>query len=61
MSAAEMIAGLPNLSVAERRLAGAIFDLENEAEFLRGCVKRTDERFEVLDAMETDDGSTTTG
>jgi hypothetical protein len=62
MSAAEIIAELPKLSLAERRrLAGAIFDLETEAELLRDCDKRADERFAVLDAMETEDGSTSAG
>ena len=62
MSAAEIIAQLPKLSLAERRrLAGAIFDLETEAELLRDCDKRADERFAVLDTMETEDGTTSAG
>lgn len=53
MSTAEMIAELPKLSVAERRrLAGAIFDLEAEADLLRDCDERAAERFAALDAME---------
>ena len=59
MSASEIIAELPKLSFVERRrLAGAIFDLEVEAEILRDCDKRADERFAILDAMELEDGST---
>jgi hypothetical protein len=62
MSAAEIIAELPKLSPAERRqLAGAIFDMEAEAELLRDCDRRADERFAVLDAMETEDGPTSGG
>jgi hypothetical protein len=41
MSASEIIAELPKLSLADRRrLAGAIFDLEADAELLRDCDKR---------------------
>lgn len=59
MSAAEIIAELPKLSLAERRrLAGAIFDLEAEADLLRDCDQRAAERFTMLDAMEAEDGST---
>ena len=59
MSAAEIIAELPKLSLAERRrLAGAIFDLEAEADLLRDCDRRAAERFTMLDAMEAEDGST---
>lgn len=62
MSTAEIIAELPKLSLAERRrLAGAIFDLETEAELLRDCDKRAAERFAALDAMEAKDGSTSAG
>lgn len=62
MSAAEIIAELPKLSLAERRrLAGAIFDLEAEADLLWDCDQRAAERFAVLDAMESEDGSTSAG
>ena len=62
MSAAEIIAELPKLSLAERRrLAGAIFDLEAEADLLRDCDKRADEHFAELDAMEIEDGTASTG
>ena len=53
------MAELPKLSPAERRrLAGAIFDLEADAELLRDCDRRADERFALLDAMEVEDGKT---
>jgi hypothetical protein len=59
MRASEIIAELPKLSFAERRrVAGAIFDLETEADLLRDCDKRADQRFAELDAMESKDGST---
>jgi hypothetical protein len=62
MSASEIIAELPKLSPAERRrVAGAIFDLEDEAEVLRDCDKRADGRFAILDAMEAKDASTNAG
>lgn len=62
MSTAEIIAELPNLSREERRrLAGAIFDLEGEADLLRDCDGRANERFAMLDAMESEDGSTSAG
>ena len=48
-----MIAELPKLSRKERRqLAVAIFELEEEANLLRDCDRRADERFRVLDMME---------
>lgn len=59
VSAAEIIAELPKLSPTERRrLAGAIFDLETDAELLRDCDRRAEERFALLDAMEAEDGKT---
>jgi len=62
VSAAEIIAELPKLSLAERRrLAGAIFDLEAEADILHDCDKRADEHFAELDAMEIEDGTASTG
>jgi predicted RNase H-like HicB family nuclease len=46
MSASEIIAELPKLSLAERRrLAGAIFELEAEAQLLQDCDRRADEHF----------------
>ena len=62
MSASEIIAELPKLSPAERRrVVGAVFDLETEADILRDCDKRADQRFSELDAMESQDGSTGAG
>ncbi len=53
MSASEILAELPKLSREERRrLAAAIFDLEEEADLLRDCDRRADERFRMLDVME---------
>ena len=53
MSASEIIAELPKLSREERRrLAAAIFDLEDEADVLRDCDRRADDHFRMLDAME---------
>jgi len=57
VSASEIIAELPKLSRTERRqLAAAIFELEEEADLLRDCDRRADERFRVLDMMEEEDG-----
>ena len=48
-----MIAELPKLPRKERgQLAAAIFDLEEEADLLRDCDRRADERFRMLDMME---------
>jgi len=45
MSASEIIAELRKLSLADRRrFAGAIFDLEADAELPHHCDKRADER-----------------
>ena len=53
MSASEILAELPKLSREERRrLAAAIFDLEEEADLLRDCDRRADQRFRMLDVME---------
>ena len=54
-----MIAELPKLSRKERRqLAAAIFELEEEADLLRDCDRRADERFRTLDMMEEKDAET---
>jgi len=59
MSASEILAELPKLSHQERRrLAAAIFDLEGEADLLRDCDRRADERFRMLDLMEEKDAQT---
>jgi hypothetical protein len=62
MSASEIIAALPKLSLAERRrLAGAIFELEAEAKLLHDCDRRADEHFGTFDAMEAKDAKTKAG
>lgn len=59
MSAAEIFAELPKLSREERRrIAAAIFDLEEEAELLRDCDRRANENFRMLDVMEEKDAQT---
>jgi len=56
VSASEILAELPKLSHEDRRrLAAAIFDLEEEAELLRDCDRRADEHFRILDMMEEKD------
>ncbi len=56
MSTSEILAELPKLSREERRrLAEAIFDSEEEADVLRDCDRRADERFRMLDLMEQED------
>jgi hypothetical protein len=53
VSASEILAELPKLSRQERRrLAAAIFDLEEEVDLLRDCDRRVDEHFHILDVME---------
>ena len=57
MSASEILEELSKLSREERRrLAAAIFDLEEEADLLGDCDRRADERFRMLDVMEEKDG-----
>ena len=59
MSASEILGELPTLSREERRrLAEAIFDLEEEADLLRDCDRRADEHFRMLDVMEEKDAQT---
>jgi mRNA-degrading endonuclease RelE of RelBE toxin-antitoxin system len=56
VSTSEIIAELPKLSRKDRRrLAAAIFDLEEEADLLRDCDRRADEHFRMLDVMEEED------
>ena len=53
MSASQILAELPKLSHEDRRrLAEAIFELEEEADLLRDCDRRADEHFRILDLME---------
>ena len=57
MSTADIIAELPRLSHQERRqIIERILDLEQEAELLADCDRRALERFQMLDAMEAEDG-----
>jgi len=59
VSTSEILAELPKLSHQERRrLAAAIFDLEEEANLLRDCDRRADEHFRILDMMEEKDAET---
>ena len=59
MSTSEILAELPKLSHQERRrLAAAIFDLEEEANLLRDYDRRADEHFPILDMMEEKDAET---
>jgi hypothetical protein len=59
MSKSEMLAELPKLSRSERReLVEVIFQLEEEADLLRDCDRRADERFLMLDALEAEDAQT---
>jgi len=62
MSASEILAELPKLSRQERRrLAAAIFDLEEDADLLRDCDRRADENFRILDMMEEKDAQAGSG
>ena len=55
MSAAEIIAELPRMTVRERReIARRLFDLEADAEALRTADETADQAFQVLDQMEGD-------
>ena len=56
MSKAEIAAELPKLTAQERReLARLIFEMEEQAELLRDCDRRANERFLMLDALEAED------
>ena len=58
MSLAEIVEELPKLKREERReLARRIFEFaDEEAEILADCDRRAEERFQMLDAMEAEDG-----
>ena len=59
MSKAEIAAELTKLSPRERReLARLIFEMEEDAEVLGECDQNANERFLMLDAMETEDAKT---
>ena len=62
VSASEILAELPKLSREDRRrLAAAIFDLEEEADLLRDCDRRADEHSRILDMMEEKDAQVRRG
>jgi hypothetical protein len=62
MSTAEIIAELSRLSHNERReIIRHLLELEEDAELLADCDRRADERFLMLDAMEAEDGQSSTG
>jgi hypothetical protein len=57
MSTAEIIVELSRLSHTERReIMRRLLELEQDAELLVDCDRRADERFLMLDAMESEDG-----
>ncbi len=59
MSKAEILTALPNLAPQERReIVRRIFELEEGAQILADADRRADERFQMLDAMENEDGKT---
>lgn len=62
MSLAEIVEELPKLKRDERReLARRLFELPDEdAALLADCDRRAAERFQMLDAMEAQDGQTST-
>ena len=59
MSKSEIIMELSKLDKNDRReIARRIFELEDDAQVLADADRRADERFLMLDAMETKDGKT---
>jgi hypothetical protein len=55
MSAAEIMAELPRMTVRERReIARRLFDLQADAEALRTADETADQAFQILDQMEGD-------
>jgi hypothetical protein len=55
MSAAEIMAELPRMTVRERReIARRLFDLEADAEALSTADETADQAFQILDQMEGD-------
>jgi hypothetical protein len=56
MSKTEIAAELSKLTPQERReLARLIFEMDEEAELLKECDRRANERFLMLDALEAED------
>jgi hypothetical protein len=59
MSKTEILTALPGLAPQERReIVRRIFELEDGAQVLADADRRADERFQMLDAMENEDGQT---
>ena len=55
MSAAEIIAELPRMSVRERReIASRLLELETDADALRIADETADQGFQILDQIEGD-------
>ena len=60
MSAAEIMAELPRMTVRERReIARRLFELEADAEALRTADEAGDQAFQILDQMEGDGSAKT--
>ena len=56
MSTTEILSELPKLTHQERReIARRILELEEEAEILADCDRRSNENFLILDEMEAQD------
>jgi hypothetical protein len=59
MSKTEILTALPKLAPQERReIVRRIFELEDDAQILADADRRAAERFQMLDAMENEDGQT---
>jgi hypothetical protein len=55
VSAAEIIAELPRMSVRERReIARRLWELETDSDILRTADETADQGFQILDQMESD-------
>jgi hypothetical protein len=62
MSKTEILAELARLNPQDRReIVRRIFDLEDEGPVLADCDRRADERFLMLDAMESENAKTKPG
>jgi hypothetical protein len=60
MSAAEIIAELPRMTVPERReIARRLLELEADADALRTADETADQAFQILDQMEGDGSAKT--
>jgi hypothetical protein len=58
VSKTEILQELPKLRGDERReIARRIFELDADAQTLADCDRRADERFLMLDALETEDAA----